>query len=240
MNTDELEDEAERLLDGGKLRRAERVLKQMLAINANCLAAHFQLARVYRRTKKYDLALRHARRTLRLSPNERNACLNLGLIYDLMDNRKLAAFYYKKELSRNFGSPETHWNIGCLYFEKRQWLRASKHLRYCFENAFKPHFEDATNKLAICYHKLHDVRSYIDVFTEYVQIVPNAAWAFTNLGRALLAVKDYKSAVLRLTTAQRLGNRKSVVIELARAKDMLWKCVRRKSEKDANKLDFLC
>lgn len=221
MNTDELEDEAVRLLDSGKLRRAERVLKQMLAIDANCLAAHFQLARVYRRAKKYDLALRHARRTLRLSPNERNACLNLGLIYDLMERDRLAALYYKKELARNPESAETLWNLGRLYFKKRRWLNASKYLRRCFEMGFVFDLEDTVDKLGICYQKLHDVRSYIEVFGSYIQLFPNAGWAFANLGRALLCARDYRGAVLRLSRANQLGTRKGVAGELARAK-RLW------------------
>jgi Tfp pilus assembly protein PilF len=68
--TEKMEDEAVRLFDGGKLRRAERVLKQMLASDPNCLPAHFQLARVYIRTGEYECALSHARRTLKLNPKE--------------------------------------------------------------------------------------------------------------------------------------------------------------------------
>lgn len=220
---DSLEDKAVLCLDKGKLRAAEGALKKMLRIDSNSLAAHFHLARVYRRTEEYEIALFHARRCLRLNSTERNACLNLGLIYELMGNAKRATFYYKKELSRNPGSPETHWNIGYLYFERRQWLRASKHFRRCFEMGFMFDLEYTVDKLGICYDKLRDVQSYIEVFTRYVQIVPNAGWAFANLGRALLHVKDYKGATLRLATAKRLGRGSSVAGELAHAKKMLRK-----------------
>src|SRR5256885_1837762 len=106
-NNEMLENEAVSLLDRGKLRSSERLLKRMLAINTKCLPAHFHLARVYRRTGQYDLALYHARRTLRLSPDEPNASLNLGLIYDLMGRDTQAIRCYKKELSRNPDSAET-------------------------------------------------------------------------------------------------------------------------------------
>ena len=132
-NAAEIQDETDRLLENGKLRRAERLLKRLLTIDPNCLIAHFQLARVYRRTGEYKIALHHAHRTLKLSPNERNACLNLGLIYEFMGRDKLAAFYYRRELSRNPGCAMTSWNIGCLYFRNRRWLHASRHFRRCFE-----------------------------------------------------------------------------------------------------------
>lgn len=222
-NIDEIQDETDRLLENGKLCSAERLLRRLLTVDPNCLVAHFQLARVYRRTGEYKLALRHAHRTLKLSPNEWNAYLNLGLIHDLMGRDKLAAFYFKKELSRNPGSVETSWNLGRLYFRNRRWLHASKHLRHCFETGFAFEMEDTVAKLGACYHKLHDVQSYIEVFTSYVQLVPDAAWAFVNLGRALLHVRDYKDAVFRLSTAKRLGRGSAIESELVRAKEMLWK-----------------
>jgi Flp pilus assembly protein TadD len=107
-----VEDEASLLLDLGKLRDAERLLKGLLAADRNCLAAHFHLARLYRRTAHYGLALRHARRTLRLNPNERNAHLNLGVIYDEMGRDKLASSHYRKDLHHNPDSAETLWNLG--------------------------------------------------------------------------------------------------------------------------------
>lgn len=119
-NTSEtmLEDRAVQLIDRGQLRRAESVLKRMLADDPNCLPAHFHLARLYRRTKQYQRALYHARRTLRLHPQEANACLNLGLIYEFMGNDRRAAAYYRKELSRHPNSGETLYNIGRLYFNR--------------------------------------------------------------------------------------------------------------------------
>jgi len=217
-----MEDEAIRLLESGKLRRAEGVLKRLLANNPNCLAAHFHLARVYRRTKEYKRALHHARRTLRLNPREPNACLNLGLIYEFTGRYKLAIHYYKRELSRDPESPETLFNIGRLYFNRHRWLRASKYLRRCFDigNLFR--IEDTVYKLGECYCKLHDLHSFIDVYRRYLKMVPNASWAATNLGCALLRTKDYTPAVRWLTRAKQLGNRKrSVAMELARAKEML-------------------
>jgi tetratricopeptide (TPR) repeat protein len=223
INLEEMEDEAIRLLETGKLRRAERMLGKILAIDANSITAHFQLARVYWRTGEYERALRHARRTLKLSPEEPNACLNLGLIYDLMGLDRLAIFYYKRELSRNPGSPETLWNIGRLYFRKHRWLQASKYLRRCFEMGFEFEIEDTLYKLGSCYYKLHDIQSYIEVYTHYIQMVPNAVWAFANLGCALLHAKDYKGAALRLGRASQLGIKKSVAVELAQAKKMFLK-----------------
>ena len=217
-----MEDEAIRLLESGKLRRAERLLKRLLANDPNSLTAHFQLARVYWRTEEYERALVHAHRTLRINPKEPNACLNLGLIYEFMGRDKLATYYYKRELSRDPDSAETLFNIGRLYFRKHRWLCASKYLRRCLDigNLFK--VEDTVYKLGECYCKLHDLQSFIDVYTRYLKMVPNASWAAANLGGALLRTRDHRDAVRWLTRAKQLGNRKkSVAVDLARAKKML-------------------
>jgi Tfp pilus assembly protein PilF len=218
-----MEDEAVRLLDSGKLRRAERALKRMLASDPNCLPAHFHLARVYWRTGEYECALSHARRTLKLNSNEPNAALNLGLIYDAMGRDKQAIFNYNKELSLYADSPETLYNIGRLYFRKHRWLRASKYLRRCFEVGYLYKIEDTVYKLGECYYKLRDLQSYIDILKRYLQMVPNASWAAVNLGCALLLARDYKGAVQWLSKANKLGVRSGVAVELARAKKMLKK-----------------
>src|SRR5690349_16717127 len=159
-----MEDVAVRFLDSGKIRRAERTLKQMLEINPDCLAAHFHLARVYRKTKQYELGLHHARRVLRLNPKERNACLNLGLIYELMGKEKLATVYYKKELSQNPGSSETLWNFGRLAFRKKRWRQASLYLRRCFDYGFLFDIDETVQKLGFCYYKLQDLAAYIALY----------------------------------------------------------------------------
>ena len=215
-----MEDKAVRLLDSGKLRRAERVLKRMLANDPNCLPAHFQLARVYIRTGEYGCALRHARRTLKINPKEPNASLNLGLIYDIMGRANYANLHYKKELSLYADSPETLFYIGRLHFGKHQWRRASKYLRRCFDVGYSHKVDDTVYKLGECYIALRDLQSFIDVYTRYLEMVPNASWAATNLGRALFRAKDYKRAILWLIRARQLGNKdENVAAELAKARD---------------------
>ncbi len=219
-----MEEKAVCLLESGKLRRAERLLKRMLAIDPDCLAAHFNLARVYWRTEENKRALHHGRRTLKLNPKEANAALNVGLIYEFMGRDKLAAHYYKRELSPYPNSAETLFNIGRLYFNWHRWFRASEYLRRCFDIGYSFRVEDTVYKLGECYCELRDLQSFIDVYRRYLQMVPKAPWAAYNLGGALLRTKDYKHAVLWLTRAKQLGNRKKhVVIELAKAKKMLKK-----------------
>jgi tetratricopeptide (TPR) repeat protein len=221
MNFAEMEAEVTNLLDKGKLRRAEKVLNQMLAIDRNYLPAHFHLARVYRRTGQYEFALRHARRTLSLNPKERNAYLNYGMIFDLMGDSKRALFYYGKELAGNPFSAETLWNRGRLYFKKHRWLLASNDLNRCFKMGFSFDLDDTVQKLAFCYYKRHDLKLYIDLYTRYLQSFPNAAWAQANLGYAYLFAKDYKRAAIWLSRAARLATKRGVLIDLARVRKML-------------------
>jgi Tfp pilus assembly protein PilF len=217
-----MEDKAVQFIERGDLSRAGTILKSMLADDVNCLPAHFHLARLYRRTKRYQLALYHGRRTLRLRPQEANARLNLGLIYECMGNDKRAAFYYKGELSRNPTSAETLYNIGRLYFNRRRWRQASKYLARCFDTGFRYEIDDTADKLGLCYCNIGDTESYIDLYTRYLKMFPRAFWAAANLGRALLYRRDYKGAIHWLSIAsQRRKNKKAVLCDLARAKKML-------------------
>ncbi len=223
-----MEDVATRLHDEGKLKAAEKIFKEMLTLDARCLGAHFELARVYRRMGKLELALFHARRTLRFNPKEKNASLNLAIIYDLLRKDALALKYYKRELKINPGSVETYWNLGRLYFYKHRFRPASKYLRLCFERGFWSDMDDTVYKLGICYQKLSDVRPYIDVYKRYSAIVPSAGWAAANVGYALLHIRDYRGAVLWLSRAQRMDSSKRIELALARARNGLAKTTKPK------------
>ena len=221
MNFNKLEDSAIQFMDAGKLRRAEYVLKQMLTKDKNCLAAHFHLARVYRRTEEYDCALYHAHRTLRLNPKEPNACLNTGLIHEFMGNDKLARAYYRRELLRDPNNAVTLWSVGRLCFRRRRWQDASIYLRRCFDTGYEFEMQETVDKLGLCYFKLHKLQAYVDLFIAYVKLKPTESWAFANLGRALLEAKDYPGAVSCLRRAEQLGVKNSVASWLAEAQEAL-------------------
>lgn len=217
MDSDELEDKAVRFLESGRLKDSAQILKQMLAKDRNCLAAHFHLARVYWRMGRYKGALKHASRTLALHPNEPNANLNLGVIYEAVGRYKEAIAQYKKELALNPNSLEALWNLGRLYYDKHRWLSASKCLQRCFDLGYMIEIDDTVDKLGMCYRNMKDARSYIKLFERYVQMFPNAAWAYANLGRALLYVKKYKKAALRLSRANQLGCNVSNDLKVAKS-----------------------
>ena len=195
----------------------------MLKANPSCLAAHFHLARVYRRTGQYKKALSHGLKVLKMNKEEGNANLNVGIIYDLMGKHDKAFSYYKTELSINPHSLETEWNIGRLYFSRHRWREASRHLRHCIESGYEFALEDTVQKLGFCFYKLRDLNSFIEIYTRYIQLVPDAGWAFANLGCALLRAKDYRGAILRLQRAMQLGTKSSYDQEINHAKQMLAK-----------------
>lgn len=198
---DSLQDKVELLIDKGQLGRAETVLQRMLANDRDCLPAHFNLTRVYQRTRQYKRALYHGRRTLRLNPLERNAHLNVGVIYDCMNNYRQAMRYYKKELQLNPGSAETFFNVGRLYFEKGQWSKASRFLAQCFDLGFPHELADTVEKLGLCYYRKRNRKAYIQLYYNYIKMFPRAFWAMRNLGKALLEDQEYKKAVHWLTLA---------------------------------------
>jgi Tfp pilus assembly protein PilF len=208
------------LFENGKLRRAERQFLQVLETNPDDIDAHFHLCRIYRRLEDLELAVYHGRRVLRLNPAERNACLNLGLAYETMGNLKLAVRYYLKELKFNSFSGETLFNIGHLYFEKRRWLQASRYLSKCFQIGYSYRPEDVVSNLGVCYYKLRDSKSYIELYRLYLERVPNAGWAVANLGAALLRSKDYRGAILKFVRAKQLGTKRSVDDKLTLARKL--------------------
>jgi tetratricopeptide (TPR) repeat protein len=204
-NFDELEARADALLDSGKVSAAEKILKRMLAMDENCLGAHFNLARVYKRKGDFEKALLHGKRTIEISPREANAYLNLGVIYEELGDIRRATACYKKELSRDPLSVETLWNFGQLLFEKHRWKQASRCLQRCFDLGYWHEAEQSLWKLGRCYFKLNDLRTFIRAYERYANTRPDSAWAAEGLGRALLHAKEFRQACVWLMKAKRLG-----------------------------------
>lgn len=213
-----LENSTEKLLENGQLRKAERLLKNILASNPNDFDVHFQMARLYRLKKDFGLALQHGLRAFEMNPEEANLCLNIGLIYESAGENVRALQYYKLELLRNPDSGETLFNIGLLYFNLTDWPMATRYLERCFNNGYSFRMEDVVCKLGYCYFRSGNIASYIDIYRDYLCRVPLAGWARANLGSALLLIKDYRGALLNLTRARCLGVRKSVDQKIASAK----------------------
>jgi tetratricopeptide (TPR) repeat protein len=218
MPSNETEATVENLLDAGDLKGAKRILHHMLEVDPDSLAAHFHLARVYRRKRQYGRALLHGRRALRLNPNEPNANLNIALVYDLMEDKAGAVRHYKRELSRDPYSGLTLWNLGRLYFDKRRWKLASGCLQKCLDAGYWTEADETLYKLGYCYCELGKVDEYIRAYERYLGVYPSSAWALANLGRALLRAKRHKKAALRLSRAYILEPRESVAKALLRAR----------------------
>jgi tetratricopeptide (TPR) repeat protein len=228
VGLEKVEDEAVSLMENGKLRRAEQLLLRLLESDRNSLPAHFNLARLYRRTKQYDRAIKHARRTLRLNPKEPHAHLNLAMIYDEMGCNSKAARHYLKELRNNPTSPETICYLGNIYFENRQWRKASKLLRRCLDLGFTWNIETIVHQLGVSYYHTRDIQAFIGLYTWYLEIDPRAGWAAANLGGALLHAGDYKRAVLWLAKAHRLTGKPEVFQKLEKAR----RCLRESRSKN--------
>jgi Tfp pilus assembly protein PilF len=96
---------------------------------------------------------------LKLMPHERNAHLNLGMVYEFMGNDRRAVVHYKKELFRYPNSAETLYNIGRLYFENHRWLQASRYFERCFDLGVMHQMEDTVDKIGLCYYRLKNVQS---------------------------------------------------------------------------------
>lgn len=217
---DNLENQAVRYLERGKLRKAEAILLDMLRLEPDCLVAHFHLARVYRRMENFQAAIKHGRRVLKLNPKEPNANLNLGLAFEMDGREKLAVKYYRKELAQNPDSGETLYNLGCLRFDQNKWTLARLHLRRYYDLGYTQDLDEVVQKIGFCCFKLRDLSGYIDIYSRFVNRYPGASWAYANLGAALIRAKDYKGAVLRLTRAKQLGS-KSVDLDLKKAKEVM-------------------
>ena len=184
--------------------RALAAFEALLRADARSVTAHFHLALIWRKRGDLRQALRLAKRTLLLSPDETNARLNIGVIYLDMGRVDKAIEYYKKELALDPENPDACYNLGHQLFEKRQWQRAARYLQKSFD--LNHRVEALVLDLAICYRKTRQLEAEEALYVHYLERYPGEddAWALQNLGAVFYDRDDWQSALKYLEAAQKL------------------------------------
>lgn len=190
-----------RAFEERKYQKSEEFCNRLLTVSPENCTALFYLVLINIRKKKFEAALSIAKRLLALYPNEPNANLNCGVIWFNLGNIKRARFYYKRELSKNRFSAEAIYNLALISLSNRKWRAAASYLERVFKLGYKP--EEVARSLAECYFKLGLLDKEIKFYHNFLEIYPNNAWAFENLGAAYLEKRMKKKALLYLMRAKR-------------------------------------
>ncbi len=150
----------------------------------------------------YNTAIVKYKAALRLSPANRKALLNLGVIYFKLGMLKEAEEYFKRLLNLYPDDEDALNNLAVVYMQQGKYKEALNLLDRCLAL-------DPVNKLAllnegICYKRLGNVTKALEMFARGMKVYPNEYRFFLYAGVLLYEKGDMEGAVSLLEKAYSL------------------------------------
>lgn len=113
------------------IRQAINLYQEVLKLNPRHINARYNLAGLCALQKRYDLAIQHYTRVIRLQPHQADADAynNIGTIYEKQGKQKLARRAYDKALKLNPDVAAAHYNLGRLLLAEGKADEALEHIQ---------------------------------------------------------------------------------------------------------------
>ena len=121
---------------------------------------------------------------LHFSPDDCLVISNCGNFYYNNANYDKALDYFLRVLGIDNKNAETYYKIAKCYIEKKQINDAVIYLeKAVFLNEEEPKY---ISELARIYYKKNNIEKAAEAFEKLIELVPNDAWAYSNLGNIYL------------------------------------------------------
>lgn len=138
----------------------------------------------------------------RLNPNDAEACLFRGFVYEAKGEYDLAIADYSRAIWFDSKYPQAYYRRGITYDLQGDYDKAI--LDFTQAIHLNPHYADAYNDRGVAYMKKGEAIKGIADFTEGIRLDPNYAGAYCDRGNAYTATGEYGRAVADASEAIRL------------------------------------
>ncbi len=167
----------------GEYAAAEKCYKDILALNAKSVDAHYLLGRLYGQQGQYESAVSLLEKAIALKPNFADAYADLGNVYQLLDQPNRAESYYARAIFLDDGHLLAHYNLGLLCQEKKQLDLAESSFHRVLQ--LQPNFIDAYKALVRILVEQDKFNEAKTLAQQAIQNNPNSAKAHACMGFVL-------------------------------------------------------
>ncbi len=184
----------------GNLIEAEKIYKDILAIDDNNFYALNYLGALYCQIGNYDNAINYINKALQIYPDA-HAYYNLGLAYQGKKFFDKAISSYKKALNLDPNMADAWVNLGIIFFKNE--MQTDDALK-CFKEALriKPNHTEAYNNLGIILRQKGQLEEATECYQKAIQLNPeypdvllNLAIVLQESGKLEEAITYYKKAL---------------------------------------------
>ncbi len=199
-------DQAEKLAPGSveALNAADQAIsaaERGLELDPQNADLYIQLARAELLQEDYTAALETAQHALKLKPTDVTALNTAGLAAYYLNDLTKAVEYFTEAIRNNPKHAQSHVNLGNAFFQMKSWYRArrqyKKALEYIPEAIIaKTAYQRAYMyyMIGLSYHQTNDYNQEIAALNQALALDPTYFEAYRQMGRAYLALKQYRAA----------------------------------------------
>ena len=138
-------------------------------------------------------------KAIQLNPNCEKNYNAIALLFGKIGKNEKAKQYLLKSYDINIKNPTTHFNLGVIFFNKKNWLKSTEY----FNNAIKikPYYPDAYYYLGKIFYNVSQFEKAIIFFKRCIQQKKNHDDSFHNIGNSLRDLGRFKDAIFYYETA---------------------------------------
>ena len=177
---------ANQLHQGGKLRQAEAIYRQLLERDENNVVGNNLMGLLCIHTNRFDQALNFLERALAVSPRDVQSHANLGFALKKLKRFDDAATHLEQALTLQPNNPETHNDLGNVYQELGRYGDAIA--SYGQALAILPQYAEAHHNLGTALMADGRFAEAVASLRQSLSLKPDLPKAKGNLERALIGV----------------------------------------------------
>lgn len=172
--------------------RALRDLKAAVREDDTYVTGHYNLAKVYQETQKWEDAVQHLVRVTSMEPKNARAFYDLGTCYQNLKRLNLAEDAYNKAIAVNPKLFVAHYRLGTIAEARDKPKDADRHYRKAIQ--INARFVKPFVKLGLLYLNYDYPDLAMQVMKSAVAINADSGEAFNALGVAYQMLKQYEKA----------------------------------------------
>jgi tetratricopeptide (TPR) repeat protein len=229
------------LIKAGRINAAGNLMKNFLEIHDLSPELNYNLAKLYETNNSLGKALQYAWRAKELKEDYKDAYdLVAGIFFKLEDFEESVKFY-EKVIEFDPKDAMSHFNLGCVYFARKDYEKAEEHWRKAINNEQKikqaeekdkpsqgelslditvkvwPISFEAHKSLGHLYLRKNLKEKALDEFIKAIELEPEDPASYFEVGKIYFELKDQKKATFYFEKYIYLGGNEEKVKEIIKS-----------------------
>ena len=175
-----------------RFKEAEETYFQVLKLNNKYVQAQNNLTVIYIDTRQPIKAFESAEKTQNIDAGYVPGIVNMGVVYELLGNKKKAEEYYLKAIERDKTSSLAHFRLAMFMLSNDNIDKARDELQLALQ--YNPEFSQAYNEMGLLALEDGKYEEALEHLQKAVNIDSTYAAAYYNMGGVLANVGEYQKA----------------------------------------------